>query len=795
MRWGEPSPVNVPQDLREAVGGHPLVAETLVRRGYATVEAVRAFLDPAAYTPTAPEALPGMVDAVDRIEQALARRELICVWGDFDVDGQTATTVLVSMLRDLGGSVIYHIPVRETESHGVRRPWLDQELEKGVRLLITCDTGIDAADAIAYARAQGVDTVVTDHHELPQVLPEATALVNPHLLPQGHPLSTLPGVGVAYKLAEALYIRAGRPNRSNDLLDLVALGIVADVAVQTGDTRYLLQRGLRVLRRTQRLGLQILMRVAGVMPSQATPVPMKREAHAVYEVPVLDEETIGFVLGPRLNAIGRLDDANSVVELLTTTDPEIAWRLASQLESLNAKRKRICDQVFAAAEARLERDPSLLERAALVLADPTWPAGIIGIVANRLAEAYRRPTVLLSAPPGELARGSARSVPGCHITEAIATQAALLEHYGGHEMAAGLAIEPERIDSFYRGLDSAVARQMPAGPAAPEVEIHGCIPLGELTMSLVLDLQRLAPFGPGNPPLVLAMEAVAVTGRRMLGREQRHLRLTVEDRNGVERQVVWWNWRGAVIPDGRVDIAFRARVQEYRGEVEVQLVWEAMRPAASAPMPVPGPGAGFAFEILDYRKCAAPEKVLATLQETYPATMIWVEGPAREMVNGHHRFMLDRSDTLVIWGCPPGVDVLQSVLRRVAPLRVVLAGCEAPAERPKDLLIQLLGMVKYAILNKNGRVDPAELAAVLGHREVAVRKGLDLLAALGKIELRRADDLVLRVASGSSAEPDRVAALEAAWVGILNETAAYRRYFWSAPKERLLAGLSTDEEA
>jgi single-stranded-DNA-specific exonuclease len=243
-----------------------------------------------------------------------------------------------------------------------------------VRVLLTCDTGIDAHEAVAYANARGVSVVITDHHELPPELPQAHAIVNPHLLPAGHPLGTLPGVGVAYKLTEALYAWAGRPDDAAQYLDLVALGLVADVAELSGDARYLLQRGLRALRTTSRLGLQELMRWANLVPARVS------------------EEDIGFGLGPRLNALGRLDDANVIVEFLTTTDLTRARILASQLEAHNARRKLLCDQVFAAAHAQLEENPALLDSAALVLGHATWPTGVVGVVANRLVDSISAPS-------------------------------------------------------------------------------------------------------------------------------------------------------------------------------------------------------------------------------------------------------------------------------------------------------------------------------------------------------------------------------------------------------------------
>ncbi|MBI4772396.1 MAG: DHH family phosphoesterase, partial [Chloroflexi bacterium] len=424
--WLDPPDTPVPDALRTAVGGHPLIAATLARRGLADPAAARAFLDPDCYTPAPPADLPGVPAAAERLERALRAGERICVWGDFDVDGQTAAALLVSALRGLGGDVTYHIPLRARESHGVKLPALREVLDAGAELLLTCDTGVDAREALEYARSRGVEAIVTDHHSLPPSgalgglppdLPPATALVHPGLLPPGHPLATLPGVGVAFKLTEALLRRAGRAADCDALLDLVALGIVADVAVQTGDARYLLQRGLAQLRRTARPGLLAVFERAGLDPASLT------------------EEHIGFQLGPRLNALGRLGNAGKGVELLLTPDLGRARVLALELEGLNARRKLLTDQTFKSALAQLERDPALGETAALVLAHPEWEAGVVGIVAARLAERFHKPALLLACPPGGPARGSARSVTGCDLTAALAAHAGLLASLGGHPMA------------------------------------------------------------------------------------------------------------------------------------------------------------------------------------------------------------------------------------------------------------------------------------------------------------------------------------------------------------------------
>ncbi len=351
LTWIDPTKITVPENLREAIGGHPLAAETLVRRGISDPDEARAFLDPEHYTPAPASELHDIDKATMRIKRAIDKMETILVWGDFDVDGQTSTTLLVEALNEMGAKVEYHIPLRAAEGHGIQVDVLEQIIieKPTITVLLTCDTGIAAQEAVELANARGLDVIITDHHDLPEELPPAYAIVDPKLLPGEHPLATLPGVGGVYKLIEALLDgrRETRERGSRTVvghlspekyLDLVALGIVADVAEQRGDTRYLLQRGLKALRNTQRLGLQTLMELAKIIPEQ------------------LDEGHIGFGIGPRLNALGRLSDATPIVEFLTTGDASRARILATRLEGLNERRKLLTEQITQAALAQIEQD-------------------------------------------------------------------------------------------------------------------------------------------------------------------------------------------------------------------------------------------------------------------------------------------------------------------------------------------------------------------------------------------------------------------------------------------------------
>ncbi len=766
--WLEPSDIPVPAKLQampefSAAERHPLVAKIIFRRGLNTVEKVKAFIDPHSYRPASPFELPNMTAAAERLEEAIRRGESICIWGDFDVDGQTSTTTLLSTLRELGAEVRYHIPTRDEGGHGVHIPALKRLIDEGVELLLTCDTGVSAHEAVEYAQAHGMEVVITDHHDLPPVLPPAHAVVNPKMLPDKHPLHELPGMGCAYKLAEALYERAGRVEEAERYLDLAALGIVADVATQTDDTRYLLQRGLEALRHTERLGLQVLMEIAELRPEWLT------------------EEHIGFELAPRLNALGRLADASAAVELFTTDDLERARILATELDGLNARRKLLCDQVIQTAKAQIEQDSSCLKERALVLSHPTWPAGVIGIVAGRLAEKYQRPTILISAPPDELARGSARSIPGCDISAAIAAQGELLEGFGGHPMAAGLSIQAERIPTFRRAILKDEEDFLK--PPEPEpLQIDGYLPLADLTLDLVEDLEQLAPFGPGNPPPTLASRNLALKSSTELGRTGEHLRLLVEDEAGVSQRVIWWRGAGSPLPQGPFDLAYTVRASDYRGRRQVQVEWIDARERvqiADSRLQVASRG----LRVEDYRGHRDPRGLLAQLQRR-DGVQVWGEGTAD--TRGHSRYELEAAPALVIWTTPPGPTELRAALEAAAPETVYLFGLNpSDQDHPQVFLRSLAGLVKRAINATGGQVDIRALAAATAQREATIRAGLEWLAAHGDIALHEEDGEV-RLKIGDKNPKSDLSQATARLRALLEETRAYRAHFARAEAERLM---------
>lgn len=764
-QWRDPEPVSVDDALREFVGGHPLVVETLVRRGITDVESAKAFLNPGDYTPASPYDLPDMRLAVERVEEAIAKRQMILIWGDFDVDGQTSSALLVSGLEGLSATVSHYIPHRDREGHGVSTSKLEELLDDNpIRLIITCDTGIADHEAVDYANSRGVDVVITDHHQLPDELPNAYAKVNPQRLSSDHPLHTLPGVGVAYKLIEALYDKANRHDELRQFLDLVALGIVADVAPQVGDARYLLQRGLDVLRHTERLGLQELYQLAEVIPSE------------------INAETIGFTIAPRLNALGRLDDANKAVEFLTTTDLTRAHILANMLQGLNIERKHESDSVYKAAVQQVENDPTHLKFEVLILSHPEWLGGVIGIVANRLVEQFNRPVILFREEDG-IARGSARSIEGVDITSAITQNDEHLIKYGGHTAAAGMSLPINKIPDFRRGLSLTVKRMRQESSELgiqPTIAIDGMVALKDITLELVDDLERLAPFGAGNPALTLATPHVIVKSKRTIGRAKEHLRLTVEDDTGAMQDVLWWRASEDDVPRGYFDMAFTVSTTTFRGERQLQVTWVDARPTDE---PITEFAHRTDIEIIDYRQADDPYMTLTQLTDRYPDAVVWHEGmEALNLgeVNVYARHELEPAPVLIIWTAPPHAESLQYALKMVNPETIVFIGIDPKADSVNGFLQRLAGIIKHALKARGGTVTWTQLAGLTAQNISTVRLGLDWMIMRGNIIITAEDGDSLTLAEGGIAQSIDKAKSTAQVATALQEASAYRAYFQKA---------------
>lgn len=761
-RWVTPKPIPVPKDFQTAIGGHPLVAQTLYRRGYRTIEAAQAFLNLDAYQPTPATELPDVETACSLLADALQNELQILIWGDFDVDGQTATTTLFEGLRELGGRVTYHIPIRAEESHGITRKVLEMYLQRGFDILLTCDTGISEHENVAFVRNAGKTVIVTDHHSLGESLPPADAVVNPQRLPKEHPLHTLPGVGVAYKLMEALFEVLGHPFNADRCSELSALGIVADVAILQGDTRYILQKGLANLRRTQRVGLQTLYQRAGL-----------NSLH-------LNEEHIGFQIAPRLNAVGRLGDANPMVDFLTTQDSGRARVLATQIEAMNAKRRFTTRQVEQAAESQLQASPEDRHASAIVLHHSNWPGGVVGIVASRLVERYQKPAILLTGE--DPIHGSARSIAGINITKSIGSQAGFLTAYGGHPMAAGLSLPASAYPAFKRGFLSEIEEKAKQVEVKPELEISQILTLGEIDLALIDQIRRLAPFGPGNPPLYFRIRGLTMISAASVGSQGEHRQVLVADEDENQQRFIWWNGSDEPLPEAQFDLICRLSKSDYKGDPQISAEWVDFQLSEIGRREA----AGKHFQWVDHRNAVSPRSILQDLLIKQPEALVWGEGVLPDDVHAMNRLELRPCETLVIWTAPSSLQVLQDVIRRVSPKQVVLFGLDPGLGGFQAFMIQIAGLAKYTIHHKGGLAELDILASICAANGESVRIGLQLWEARGKLDVDFLDGEVRIREAASTPEVQTVKTLSEVLEDLLSEAQAFRKYLKTADLQFLL---------
>jgi single-stranded-DNA-specific exonuclease len=525
-------------------------ARVLVRRGLADPVAARTFLEGAAPGHD-PFLLGDMSAACAAIRAAVAAGKRICVHGDYDVDGICATALAVLLLRELGADVEWHLPSRFEEGYGVAGETLARLADEGCGLVLTVDCGITAAAEIADARAAGLDVVVTDHHRPGETLPDCPVVAT---RPSRYPFPELCGTGVVYKLGEALLGTGGEALERH--LDLVALATIADVVPLVDENRALAIAGLRALARTQKPGLRALMEAARVDPAE------------------VDEGAVGFRLGPRINAAGRLCRPVEALQLLLTDDRDEARRLAERLELLNRDRQAVEQRILREAIAKVEEWPEARRRRrAYVVADESWHEGVIGIVASRLVERYHRPVILLAGDEGEW-KGSGRSIPAFDLHGGLAACSGLLGRWGGHRAAAGLSLAADRLEAFTEAFAAHADVSLDDGDLEPLTVVDGVVSPRELTLELAGELARLAPFGLGNPNVLLLLAGCEISQPAAVG-DGRHLRFRVRDRGRDAGSAIAFGMGAQADRLRRVgsyDVAFRLEENRWNGTVAPQLV-------------------------------------------------------------------------------------------------------------------------------------------------------------------------------------------------------------------------------
>lgn len=551
-------PPRIPLEVEQALHGFPpVLRQILYNRGYATPEEARRFLEARIPPGTDSFNLSGMSQAVERIQFAIHNAEPIAIYGDYDADGVTATALLVQLLRRLGSDVRGYIPNRFDEGYGLNIEALSSLRDQGIRLIITVDCGIRSVTEAEHARQLGVDLIISDHHHPGTEIPHAFAVINPKLPGDAYPEKDLAGVGLAYKLACAL-MGNNEAGSSADSLDLVALGTVADMAPLVGENRALVRAGLEALRQPRRQGILSLMGAAGLMPDK------------------INASHIGFVLGPRLNAAGRLDTALAALNLLLTSDLEEAGTLSQQLDIYNRERQEITRHIQASAEQMvLADDPQAL---LLFAAHPDFNAGVVGLAASRLCEQYYRPSII-AARGDEFTRASCRSIPEFHITRALDQCANLLEHHGGHAAAAGFTVRNENLDELIERLRIIADQELGELDLRPVLQSDIELPLSELTPDLLTYMEWLQPTGYGNRAVHFVSRNLKVTRSQVVGRDSSHLKMVVTDGRITYDAIAFRQGHWSEHLPSHVDLLYEFEMNEFNGRVSMQLNVRDIKPS------------------------------------------------------------------------------------------------------------------------------------------------------------------------------------------------------------------------
>ncbi|MDG2991403.1 single-stranded-DNA-specific exonuclease RecJ [Candidatus Synechococcus calcipolaris G9] len=558
----------------------PLLAQVLVNRGWQTEADIKAFLEPESLIlPPPHEVFENLGIAVELLSQAIAQGQKITICGDYDADGMTSTALLLRALRHLGANIDYEIPSRMQEGYGINSRIVEDCHRRGIKLILTVDNGISALEPIQRARELGIAVIVTDHHDIPPELPPAEAILNPKLLPPDSPYASLAGVGVAYVLAISLAQRLGQvKGLVRPLRELCTLGTIADLAALTGVNRRWVKQGLQTIPQSNLAGIQALMLVSDSLPNANSS---------------LKPTAVGFRLGPRINAIGRIGDPQVVIDLLTTDDSQEAQALAEICEATNKERQNLCTTIEEEAIALVEEsgfDPE--QERVLVILKSGWHHGVIGIVASRLLERYGVPVFIATPEDGNHLRGSARGIPEFDVFAALQDSADLLEKFGGHRAAGGFSLKTENLDRWRSRLRDFAHRCLEPEYLRPLVTLDAEISLADISWELYESLENLQPFGMGNPEPIFSSRGVRVLEQSTMGASQAHLKFTLGQENPhcpsetVTIPAKAWRWGDYYPLPQEIDIAYKLRSHNWRGQTTLELELAGFRPTVTTPVSI-----------------------------------------------------------------------------------------------------------------------------------------------------------------------------------------------------------------
>lgn len=626
-----------------------LTATLLVNRGLDTVENARYFLYAQKGKFHDPFLLNDMGKAVERIKKAVETQEPIWVFGDYDADGVSSTTVMMKALHEMGANVDYYIPNRFTEGYGPNEKAFRLATENGIRLIITVDTGIAAIHEANIASDLGIDLIITDHHEPGPVLPDAFAIIHPKLKESIYPFKDLAGVGVAFKVAHALLGRL-----PEHLLEFAAIGTIADLVPLLGENRLIAIKGIEKLKTSQIPGLNALLKIAKTDRSS------------------IDEETIGFMIGPRINAAGRLGSADPAVQLMMTSDPEEAMMLAEEIDSINSERQAIVSKITEEAVAEVELHYPIKDNSVLVIGKAGWNAGVIGIVASKLVEKYYRPTIVLSFDEEKgLAKGSARSIAGFDLFANLSTCRDILPHFGGHPMAAGMTLELKDVEELRSRLNARAKMQLKEEDFTPIVHVDANLPVQEITIETIKELGLLSPYGVSNPKPKVLIEGANISTIRKIGADQSHLKLALEEDGSLIEGIGFGlgYLHDHISPSSKLSVIGELSINEWNNIKKPQIF---LRDLAVR-----------SWQLFDRRNSRNIEKLPAMIPDDQPVHWIYfhaestnmfssIIGDSLQLVTSNEQAeqMELNESFVVLLDLPPNKDILKRLFMKKSPGRI-----------------------------------------------------------------------------------------------------------------------------
>lgn len=720
-----------------------LVERLLATRGIVKPDEVKEFLNPFETTLTHPNAFTGMPKAVERLSKAIDGGENILIYGDFDADGVTSTALLIRTLRELGAKVDYFIPDRELHGHGLNKNALIKIMtEKKPKVIVTCDCAVSDVEQVQFIKSFKIDVIITDHHEAPEELPPALAIINPKAqdalddklsTKEINYLTSLAGVGVAFKLAQGLLEHYNKLDFIYDILPYVAVGTVADLVPLIGENRYFVAKGLQLISSGKHLGLTKLLEAAGYNIEQG-----------------ITSENIAFGVAPRINASGRLDTIDEALKVLISDNKQEIEMSIISLNNFNKIRQELCESIFLEADEMLQEEGNRGNKDnAIILFNPKWHIGIIGIVASRLVEKYYKPAFLMTySEETKQIRCSARGVKGISIYDVLSVNADLFDGFGGHEMAGGCSFSVDKVtfEEVKKSLNSAIDEIVDGKEFKPFINIDLQLEPNEVDGNLISDIERLQPFGQANPSPVFALNNLAVLQKKLMGQNKTHLKLIVEDSQGNTYDCIWWSKGDVSLKQGdRLDIAFCPQVNTYNGNTTIQLILQDVHAENLVEEAESERQDDSKIKAYDHRK---KTNIFSSVDDYVKTSDLKIAVFAEEKAildklkpfktlteRVFNRQTAQKSDVVMFFDYPSSQEVFDEIMQKTSPKFLHFMNYEVKNVDEKEILKTFFGMLKFAHSNKSGIFDLSRSASFLAQTKQTIMELLNIFSESEIIKL------------------------------------------------------------